>query len=186
MDRPLTLLEGVAKVGISAGSGNIKRAQLLRDKRLVPVDIHALVAKGDIRQNIWLKAGDTIFIPDKRTMQIIAFGAANGTFPTNNDGTLPLDRLMAQLNPNFVHSDLTRVRIIRSLSTTSGELIVVDFEKSMRGEALPFMLQDGDLVYIPRSKFTTWNDAFTEVTPALGAISTVLQPYVTLKYLFKN
>ncbi len=186
MDRPLTLLEGIAKVGITAGNGNIKRAQLLRNKRLVPVDIYSLVAKGDIRQNVWLKPGDTIFIPDKKNMQVIAFGAASGSVPTNNDGTLPLDRLMAQLNPNFVRSDLSRVRVIRSLSTTSGELIIVDFEKTMRGEALPFILQDGDLVYIPRSKFSTWNDAFAEVTPAISAVSTVLQPYVTLKYLFRN
>jgi len=182
MDHPMTLLEGVTKVGISAGSGVLKRAQLLRNNRLVPIDIYSLVVNADMRHNIWLKPGDTIFVPEKRP--ILVFGAGGGSFQSEANGTLPLDRVMAQVNPAFIKTDLTRIRIIRSLSTTSGELIIVDFEKCMRGEALPFLLQEGDLVYIPRSKIETWYEVFNEITPVLTTFSTVLQPYVTIKYLF--
>jgi polysaccharide export outer membrane protein len=87
-------------------------------------------------------------------------------------------------NPDFVRGDLSRVRIIRSLTNTTGELIIVDFEKTMRGEALPFSLQDGDLVFVPQGKLQSWNDVIADLLPSLNLISSLLQPYVQLKYLF--
>ena len=191
MDHPITLLEGVATVGgqnlsVNAQNSNLKRAQLLRSNRIVPVDLYTLVSKGDTRHNIWLKPGDTIFIPDRRNMSVYVFGrnVSPQIIPTLNDGTLPLSRAMAMANPDFVRGDLTRVRIIRSLTTTTGELIVVDFEKTMRGEALPFILQDGDLVYVPQGKLQSWNEAIADLLPSLNMINQMLQPYVQLKYLF--
>jgi polysaccharide export outer membrane protein len=191
MDHPITLLEGVATVGgasssVSAQSSNLKRAQLLRNNKIVPVDLYTLVSKGDTRHNIWLKPGDTIFVPDKRNMSVYVFGrnVAPQVIPTLNDGTLPLSRAMAMANPDFVRGDLSRVRIIRSLTNTTGELIIVDFEKTMRGEALPFSLQDGDLVFVPQGKLQSWNDAIADLLPSLQLINQMLQPYVQLKYLF--
>ena len=189
MDHPITLLEGIATVGggtVNAQASNLKRAQLLRNNRIVPVDLYTLVSKGDTSHNIWLKPGDTIFVPDKRNMSVYVFGKNLSTqaIPTLNDGTLPLSRAMAMANPDFVRGDLTRVRIIRSLTTTTGELIVVNFEKTMRGEALPFILQDGDLVYVPQGKLQSWNEAIADLLPSLNLINQMLQPYVQLKYLF--
>lgn len=189
MDHPITLLEGIATVGgstVNAQASNLKRAQLLRNNRIMPVDLYTLVSKGDTSHNIWLKPGDTIFVPDKRNMSVYVFGRNLSTqaIPTLNDGTLPLSRAMAMANPDFVRGDLTRVRIIRSLTTTTGELIVVNFEKTMRGEALPFILQDGDLVYVPQGKLQSWNEAIADLLPSLNMINQLLQPYVQLKYLF--
>jgi polysaccharide export outer membrane protein len=189
MDHPITLLEGIATVGggtVNAQSSNLKRAQLLRNNRIMPVDLYTLVSKGDVRHNIWLKAGDTIFVPDKRNMSVYIFGknVSPLAIPTLNDGTLPLSRAMAMTNPDFVRGDLTRVRIIRSLSNTTGELIIVDFEKTMRGEALSFTLQDGDLVFVPQGKLQSWNEAIADLLPSLQLINQMLQPYVQLKYLF--
>ena len=193
MDHPITLLEGIATVGgggssVSAQTSNLKRAQLLRNNRIIPVDLYTLVSKGDTRHNIWIKPGDTIFIPDKRNMSVYIFGKnlSPQAIPTLNDGTLPLSRAMAMANPDFVRGDLTRVRIIRSLTNTTGELIVVDFEKTMRGEALPFVLQDGDLVYVPQGKIQSWNEAIADLLPSLNAVSSFIQPYVQLKYLFNG
>lgn len=189
MDHPITLLEGIATVGgstVNAQASNLKRAQLLRNNRIMPVDLYTLVSKGDTSHNIWLKPGDTIFVPDKRNMSVYVFGKNLSTqaIPTLNDGTLPLSRAMAMANPDFVRGDLTRVRIIRSLTTTTGELIVVNFEKTMRGEALPFILQDGDLVYVPQGKLQSWNEAIADLLPSLNLLNQILQPYVQLKYLF--
>jgi polysaccharide export outer membrane protein len=78
---------------------------------------------------------------------------------------------------------LNYVRIIRSYSATRGELMVVDFEKIMRGDALPLALRNGDIVYVPKSHLGDWNDAINEILPSLQAISAILQPFVQIKYL---
>jgi polysaccharide export outer membrane protein len=55
-----------------------------------------------------------------------------------------------------------------------------------RGETLPFQLMDGDVVFVPKNMFGTWNDALAELLPTLQAISALMQPFVSIKYLTQN
>ncbi len=61
--------------------------------------------------------------------------------------------------------------------------MVVDFDKILRGDAMPFPLQQGDIIYVPKSGLGTWNDAINEILPSLQAFSALLQPFVSIKYL---
>jgi polysaccharide export outer membrane protein len=61
--------------------------------------------------------------------------------------------------------------------------MVVDFDKILRGEAMPLFLQQGDIVFVPKSGLGNWNDAINEILPSLQAFSTLLQPFVSIKYL---
>jgi polysaccharide export outer membrane protein len=79
--------------------------------------------------------------------------------------------------------DFRYIRIIRSISATQGELMIVDFERILRGEAMPMLLQQGDIVYVPKSGLGNWNDAIQEILPSLQAFSALLQPFVSIKYL---
>jgi len=75
------------------------------------------------------------------------------------------------------------VRIIRSNTPTQGELLVVNFEDVLNGKNMPMQLQEGDIVYVPKSAFGTWNDAIADLLPSLQAVSSMLQPFVNIKYL---
>jgi polysaccharide export outer membrane protein len=184
MDRPMTFLQG-----ISLGSGfdpaaNLRGVRLLRDQKIVPVDIYSLILDGRIEQNVWLRPGDTVFLPDNRTQNVFVFGAVlkPGAIPMAQ-GRMHLLEALSIADPHSVGSDIENVRIIRSLTTTSGELLVVDVAKIRRGETLPFQLMDGDVVFVPKNMFGTWNDALSELLPTLQAISALLQPFVSIKYL---
>jgi polysaccharide export outer membrane protein len=61
--------------------------------------------------------------------------------------------------------------------------MVVDLGRIMAGEALPLALQDGDIVYVPRSAVGDWNVAITEMLPTLQAISAALQPFVQIQFM---
>ena len=79
--------------------------------------------------------------------------------------------------------NLEKVRIIRSLTPTQGELLVVNFKRVMQGKALPMALHEGDIIYIPKSTMGGWNDAISDILPSLQAVSSSLQPFVNIKYL---
>lgn len=184
IDRPLTLLQGMSLGGGFDGNANIRSARLSRDGKIQPVDIFALLTGGDQRQNVWLKPGDTIYLPDKSYQQVFVFGSVRKPGPVAMlNSQLNLAQAIATVELYQTGYDLAHVRIIRSHSPTRGELIVVDFDRIMRGRALPFMLQEGDIVYVPRSQFGSWNDAIAEMLPTLQAIGAVLQPFVNIKYL---
>jgi polysaccharide biosynthesis/export protein len=184
MDRPLTLLQGLALGNGFDPNANLKGARLTRDGKIVPIDFYTLLTNGDTRQNIWLKAGDSIYIPDSRNQLVFIFGAVKkpGSVAIPPGG-LNLAQAIASAELRDAGFDFHHVRIIRSLSATHGELLVVDYDLVLRGEALPMRLNDGDIVYVPKSGFGTWNDVIADILPSLQTVSAVLQPFVSIKFL---
>ncbi len=186
MDRPMTFLQGITLGNGFDATANLRGVRLLRDQKIAPVDIYSLILDGRIERNIWLRPGDTVFLPDNRTQNVFVFGHVTkpGAIPMAQ-GRINLLEALAIADLRSVGSDIQNVRIIRSLTTTSGELLVVDVASIRRGETLPFQLMDGDVVYVPPSIFGTWNDALAELLPTLQAISAALQPFVSIQYLSK-
>jgi polysaccharide export outer membrane protein len=184
LERPMTFLQGITLGNGFDATANLRGVRLLRDSKIAPVDVYSLILDGRIEQNVWLRPGDSIFIPDNRTQNVFVFGAVNKPGPQPMaQGRLHILEAIAAADLRPTGFDLKNVRIIRSLTTTSGELLVVDVEKIRRGETLPLQLMDGDVVYVPKSAFGTWNDVLADVLPSLNAVSSLLQPFVSIKYL---
>jgi len=187
LERPMTFLQGITLGNGFDASANLRGVRLLRDKKIAPVDVYSLILNGRIEQNVWLKPGDTIFLPDNRNQNVFVFGAVNkpGPIPMPQ-GRMNLLEAIATADPRSVGYDIQNVRIIRSLTTTTGELLVVDVGSIRRGETLPMQLVEGDVVFVPKNAFGTWNDAIAEILPSLQAVSALLQPFVSIKFLSED
>lgn len=187
MDRPLTLLQGIALGNGFDANADLRGARLNRNNRIMAVDVHDLLLNGSSNQNVWLQPGDTIFIPDNRNQVVFVFGAVKKPGPVPMlQGGLNLAQAIATAELRDVGYDFRHVRIIRSLSVTRGELLVVDFDKILRGKALPLQLAAGDIIYVPKSIVGSWNDVINEMLPTLQAVSAVLQPFVNIKFLSED
>lgn len=187
MERPLKLIQGIAMGSGFDSAANLRGARLSRNKKIMPVDVYDLLLNGNQKQNVWLLPGDTIFIPDNSNQKVFVFGAVKKPGPVPMlQGGLNLAQAIGSAELRDTGYDFKHVRIIRSLTTTRGELIVVDFDRILRGEALPLPLMEGDIVYVPRSNMGAWNDAINEMLPSLQAISAVLQPFVQLEFLRRD
>lgn len=184
MDRPMTFLQGITLGNGFDPSANLRGVRVLREKKIAPVDVYSLMMAGKIDQNFWLRPGDTIFLPDNKNQYVFVFGAVNKPGPLlMPQGRMNLLEAIATADPRSVGSKLEHVRIIRSLTTTTGELLVVDLAAIRRGETLSMQLVEGDVVYVPKNAFGTWNDAIAEILPSLNAVSALLQPFVQIKFL---
>ncbi len=187
MDRPLTLMQGLAAGGGLLDTANLRSARLIRDKRTMPVDLLALLDGGDPVQNVWLKAGDTIYVPDDKNQNVFIFGAVDkpGSVVMPN-GYLTLGQALASAQFDDIRGLFGYIRIVRSHSPTRGELLIVDFKAIINGEALPFQLTKGDIIYVPRGRIGNWNEAINEILPSLRLISSLLEPFVQITYLNNN
>ena len=192
MDRPTNVLHG-----ISMGSGlnetaNLRGARLLRSERIQPVDIYHLLYNNDLRQNVQLRPGDTIFVPGNEEQQVFVFGQVDSPGPVQMvNGRLNILQALSTAsigsgsNKNYPY-DHQRVRIIRSLSPTQGQLMVVDIGKMIDGYAMPMPLMNGDIIYVPTTATGTWNETISQILPSLQLISGILQPFVQIEYLQDN
>jgi len=184
MDRPLNLLQGIALANGLDSTANLRGARLLRGNKIAPVDIYSLLHDGDQSQNIMLAPRDTIYVPDSTLQNVFIFGAVKnpGQFHMKN-GQLFLHQALAVAGGLLDSGHDKNIRIIRSISPTRGELIIVDLEKILKGEARQFPLMDGDIVYIPKNMVGNWNQAINEILPSLQLLGAVINPFVQIKYL---
>ncbi len=187
LDRPTNLLQGLSLGGGLTDIANLRSARLIRDGETWPVDLRQLVERGEMDQNVWLHPGDTIFVPDDRNLNVFVFGAVDkpGSVPMPN-GNLTLMQALANAGMDGAGDNENYIRIIRSLSATRGELLVVDMQQILHGNALPFPLMEGDIVYVPRNAIGNWNQAIEEILPSLQAISAILQPFVQIEVLKRD
>jgi len=179
LDRPTSLLHGLALGNGLADQANLRGARVVRKDKVLPVDIYQLFYNNDLRQNIQLRQGDAIYVPGNEAQQVFVLGTVGrpGPVPMVN-GRLNLIQALAAAGLDGKPYDAEHVRLIRTLSPTRGQLMVVDLGKMMNGQALPMPLQDGDIVFVPKTGLGGWNEIIEQILPTFQLIGVVAQPYM--------
>jgi polysaccharide export outer membrane protein len=137
-----------------------------------------------------MRTGDVILVPDNASEEAFVFGGAPGSNPRGGavqfvNGRLNLLQALAQVGfgeREHFQGQLSETIIIRS-EGDRGELLLVDATRILAGEAAPFELAPGDVVYVPSTAITDWNNALSQLLPSLQTISGLLTPFVQMKYL---
>jgi polysaccharide export outer membrane protein len=190
-DRPMRLLEALALGGtVDLQHASLRGAYVTRAERRLPVNFVRLLREGDPMQNIWLRSGDVVFVPDNAGDQVFVFGGVTGS--NNRGGAVPLfngrlDILQALAEAGFGFREraqgvLSETRVIRS-EGDRGELYIVDVERILEGEAATFQLMPGDVIFVPTTALTDWNEAISQLLPSLQSIAALLTPFVQIKFL---
>ena len=120
LDRPLTLIQGIALGGGLQDSANLRGARLVRKNQIVPVDIYELMYNDDLRQNVVLHPNDTIYVPGNEQQNVFVVGAVTkeGAIPLAN-GRLSLVQALSTAGLGKLY-DPAHIRIIRSYSAIQG------------------------------------------------------------------
>jgi polysaccharide export outer membrane protein len=185
--RALDLLDALSLGGsVNLSNADLYQAYVANGTQKLPVDLHALLVDGDLNQNIVLDPGDTIVIPPSSTEDAFVFGSVGkpGSVPFQA-GSLSLLQALSVADmdlTNYSASKLGQIHIIRTHGNTAN-FIIVDARKIVDGQALPFKLQPGDVVYVPANGLASWNQIINLLLPSLNTINGVLNPAVSVKYL---
>jgi polysaccharide export outer membrane protein len=190
-DRPLRLMEAIALGGsVALEHASLRSAYVARGGKRLPIDFQRLLRQGDLKFNIPLRSGDIVFVPDSSGDQVFVFGGVVGertglgAVPFIN-GRLDILQALAQAGFGFRERSqgiLSETHVIRS-EGDRGMLFVVDVEKILDGEAASFHLMPGDVIFVPTTALTDWNNAMQQILPTLQVISGLLSPYIQLKLL---
>jgi polysaccharide export outer membrane protein len=192
-DRPLGLLEALSLGGtVDLEKASLRTAYVARRGKKLPVDFRRLILDGDLRQNIRLRPGDVVVVPDHQSEQAFIFGGFATSDPQGGavqfiNGRLSLLQALAKVGfgqTEQYQCDMSAVRVIRS-EGDHGELFVVDAQAIMDGDAAPFDLAPGDVVFVPPTGLASWNQALSMLLPSLQTVAGVLEPFVQIKYLSK-
>ena len=146
---------------------DLRRATLRRSnsQELIPIDLFAMLIKGDTSQNYEMQDGDELNIPEETRNRILVLGtiAQPGTYQYKEPMTVA-DAISLAHGEVRYRSRMSKIVITREKAGLPGQYsqIQVNFNKFIqKGDATqnPF-LQPGDFVFIPETN-----------TPDFGQIS---------------
>ncbi|MEI8341054.1 MAG: polysaccharide biosynthesis/export family protein [Verrucomicrobiota bacterium] len=156
MDRPMTILEAVAKSrGIETGLfeqntvelADLERSFLIRDGKRLNIDFQKLFFEGDMTQNVEIEPGDYLYFPSSVTNEVYVLGEVT------DPGVLGFSQKLTVLGAISRRQGFTRgayrekVLVVRG-SLHKPEMFVVDTNDVLKGRAQDFLLQPKDIVYV--------------------------------------
>ena len=156
LDRPLTVIEAIARAGgLATGlyerntveAADLPHSFLVRQGKRMPVDFEKLFQQGDLAQNIPLEPDDYLYFPSSSLNEIYVLGEvlAPGTV-----GFKPNASIIAAITDRGGFTEKAykqRVLVVRG-SLNQPETIVVSASDMLKGKTPNFKLQPKDIVYV--------------------------------------
>jgi polysaccharide export outer membrane protein len=135
---------------------DLDKAFLIRNGKYIPVDFKKLIRDGDTSQDVLLKGGDFIYIPNFIIKEVYVLGNVLRPIVYTFVETATLIETLSYaggLGPDAS----SRVLVLRG-SICHPEVYWIDVNLISRGAAPDFMIVPGDIVYVPTMKFKTFRD----------------------------
>lgn len=124
---------------------------LWSNKRFVPVDFERLIKHGDLSQNVPLKDGDYIHLASLVFPKIYVIGEVQRPFTLNYLGTKTLGEAIAEAG-GVTRKASSRAVVIRG-SLACPTAYYIDLNRILKAYACDFILQPGDILYVPPFRF---------------------------------
>lgn len=174
-DDPLYITNLIAQAGGLRDDANLNDVILNRDGVLRPVNLYALYYQGDISQNLLLKDGDIINIPERTQDKVFVLGEV--IEPQAKE--LPWERYSLAdalgdargLDP--VTSKASQVYVIRAVDEDRPQIWHLDASSpSALVLADGFELQPRDVVYVDAAGVTRWSRVINQILPTATGLMT--------------
>lgn len=171
-DIPLTVLEAIATAGGVTPNADQRSVTLARKGKIYTINLLALYENGDLRQNVALKHGDILNVPDRQFNKIFILGDINAGSIFMNKGRMTLNEALSDRSgPNTSASDAARIFIFRSglgkpkifhLNTKSPDMLLL---------AERFPMQPRDIIFVDRVEGLRWNQIINQIQPTLSLMN---------------
>lgn len=100
VDGDTTLLEALTLAGGIPETGDLVGATVVRAGQPLPIDIFRLARSGDLSRNVFMRAGDVVFVPDNADQKVFVLGEVK--------------------NPGIVRIMRSRMTLAEAIASTGG------------------------------------------------------------------
>ena len=174
LTQPTTLLEGISLAGglfTSRFSGSteeladLENSFVLRDGRVLPVDLLALIKEGDMSQNIYLRDGDYVYLPSSLSQNVHVLGAVRQPQAIGYKDRMTLVGAIAKAKGPGPGANLDKVLLIRG-SLRAPQVAVLDLKAVLSGRERDVLLEPFDIIWVPDRPFQFLERYFWKVFDA--------------------
>jgi polysaccharide export outer membrane protein len=172
-DIPLTVLEAINNSGGVKTDADMRNITLTRGGKTYKINLLALYEGGDTSQNVMLKQGDVLNVPDNNFNKIFVLGETEGSSRSifMNKGRMTLTEALSDAGGvDQEKSDPARIFVFRG-GMGKPEIFHLD-AKSPDALLLAdrFPLQPRDVIYVDRAEGIRWNQIVLQIAPTIALL----------------
>jgi polysaccharide export outer membrane protein len=192
-DIPLTVLEAINGAGgVKSDTADLRNINLTRDGKTYGINLLSLYEGGAVNQNIILKQGDVLNVPDNAINKVFVLGetGVGGTGSARSRsvlmhmGRMTLTEALSEGGGvSQVSADAARIFVFRA-GIKNPEIFQLN---SQSPDALlladRFPMEPRDVVYVDRNEGTRWNQIIDQIQPTITLLnafdgSLKVQPFI--------
>jgi polysaccharide export outer membrane protein len=167
MTNTMTVLEAVALAGGAANIAtgrdlntgynpedlaDLRRSFVMRQGKVLPINLHRLLREGDLSQNIFLQPDDFIYFASATAREVYVLGAVQAPKTVVYHENLTIVGAISGALGTIKDAYLSHVAVVRG-SLSDPRIAIVDYKEIVQGRAPDVMVQPGDIVYVPYSPY---------------------------------
>ncbi len=158
---PMKILELLTAAGLDLNNTDLKNITVMRASgEVIKIDLEALLYRHEVRQNIDLRAGDNIFLPEKQsvaitgpqTKEIMVLGEVNkpGVYSYPADRPVTIKEVLLSSGGTTALASLQGSKVVRADKIQEP----VDLNKLLFGADMSqdLTMYSGDVFYVPKRK----------------------------------
>lgn len=174
VDGKIRLFDVLSKARVPTDA-NLFKSYIIRDGKMLPVDMSKLIREGDMSQNIVMHGGDKIYIAEAHASTLMVMGevARERTLPLPH-GYLPLRQALAEAGGIMYTGDKSYIQIIRG-SIARPKIYTLSWEHVIHLPNDSLLLMPGDIVYVAAKPITEWNRFISQLLPCFSGIDVLIK-----------
>ena len=159
--------------GVNRETADLYMAYVARKGQVLPANLKRLMDYGDLGQNVLMEDRDVVYIPNIQDKRFFVLGEVNTPKVIYFREPTDLIEAIAQAGGFTPIATRTQVVVV-SGDIRNPQIYEINALDMMKGKSVErFILQKGDIVYVPRWKIADWNIFVSQVLPTIQAIDII-------------
>ena len=164
-ERTTRVVDAIAMAGGLQQNADLRGAVLMRKGQVLPVSLYRLLKETDLRHNIIVHPGDTLYVPDVTQRRALVLGEVRSPSVVVLDSDMSVVEAVTRAQ-GFARGARTRSVLVIRGSLDNPHVLSVDAEAFLTAEkpfnagraASNLVLQPGDIVYVSKTAWATFAD----------------------------
>lgn len=174
-DVPLSVVDAINLCGGITADADMSNVTLSRNGQVYPIDLLSLYQQGDAVQNLLLRDGDVLNVPDRNQSKVFVMGEVikQSSLPITKSRMTLAEALSDAGGINLNSADPSRIYVVRNGEQDEPQVFHLD-GKSPHAMLLAnrFQLKSHDVVYVDAAGVTRWNRVISQILPSAGLAQT--------------
>lgn len=172
IDGRLRLFETLAIARVPTNA-NLFKSYVVREDKMLPVDLYKLLKEGDMAQNVVMRGGDKVYIADPSASTLMVLGEVGKEKVVEiPDGFMTLRKALAEAGGITTAGDRSYIQVIRG-NIQHPKIYTLNWEHVIRLPNDSMLLIPGDIVFVAATPMTEWNRFVNQLLPTFIALELI-------------